>query len=334
MDRAYAQMAEQVIPFEVISEGTTKNGKRIQDKLGALAKGGYSAPDRILTNRVANGLHTKINELATKHNIPLTIDSVRAGMGGYTEGNTTSVSPNLSLIARGAPANTKMLLDVISRALDQDGGNVIRKPTVAELNDSRVKKNLVATFNTQGLKPEAALEFFKELSALTDANGHKIATGFTQTKHGIAIGDQFHGGDMKAAIEASEKEISEIMAKHKVEGMKLERMIIDTHLRATDGKGKDKSKFASDLTKHLHDLIENSEVEGEFDQVTDQGQILIDRARAGRDQMQKGKNSVNAKIKSRVDSDIDAARLRGSIDEKQHGLLRKQATDILSGAKK
>ena len=298
MDRAYATMAEQLIPIEVVSSGTSEEAKRIQDAIENLKTAGDPTPEKTITLHIADGLGKVVNDLAIKHGIKTTIENVEIGDGGYTEKGNVAVAPNIRITLRGNPSATFLLLETLSRAMDQDGGNVIRKPTMRELNDSRVQKNLILTIPTTGLNLAQRNKMFLDLSALKDANGKSFLTGFTEVEGGIAIGNQFYSGNYKKAIIDNKTNIDGILKNYGLSLnqsapvtsaiiQKFERGQASTKIEPLKIKVKNKEvvqpSFASDLYDYIKDRMTNLPLAGSspaFAQKTDFANNWIDKADA------------------------------------------------------
>jgi hypothetical protein len=295
MERAYAAMAQQLIPIEVVSGGTSEEAKRIQDAIQALQNAGDADAATTLTLHVADGLGNAINDLAIKHGIKATIENVDVGEGGYTENQQVNVAPNIRVTLRGKPTETFLVLETLSRAMDQDGGNVIRKPTMRELNDSRVNKNLILTIPTTGLDQAQRNKMFLDLSALKDANGNLFLTGFTEVEGGIAIGNQFYNGDYKKAISDNKTNIDGILKNYNQDTNKadLDIAIIQTFFRGQASTKIEPEKimvkkkevvrpsFASDLYDYIKNRMTDIPLAGSrpsFAQKTDFEKNWIDKA--------------------------------------------------------
>gem|GEM_PF-6324558 len=315
-DRAYAAMAKQEMPFEVVTSGTSPNAQRIQSKIEALRTAGDPDPVKSLTASVADGLGDTINDLSIKHGLDAFVDEINVRRGGYTEGGRAAISPNIVAILRGKPEDVRAVLDTVSRALDQDGGNIMRKPTVRELNDANVKKANVATFDTRSLGEPQREALFLELSALKDAKGETFMTGFTETSDGIAIGDQFYGGDFVAAMEQNRDAIAGILNRYQVPGVKMDRLVVDTFRRGTAPGKEAASPFAKDLADHLARKVTEAKAPGrQFPQATDTAALLTKGAEAKAAGVGALPKSRQIAVLSQLKSDVDAALLRGQIDE-------------------
>jgi proteasome lid subunit RPN8/RPN11 len=259
MDRAYESMASQDIPIEVVSAGSTPEAARIQNKIAELKNAGVTDADRVVTESVAAGMMSFFNETAEKHGVNVILDNVRTGLGGYSEKGSANKAPNMVLRLRGNVPEVRRVLEILSRSMDQDGGNIFRRPTIRELNDPKTKLNNVLTLDTQGLTPDQQWAFFSDLNKLKDAAGNSFLTGFTQTGEGMAIGDQFYTGDMVAAIDANKLKIAQVMRQHGVGGLRRERLIVDTFFRGTPAeKSYGKGGFVKDLTQQIQNQIESA----------------------------------------------------------------------------
>ena len=252
MDRAYEQMAAQDLPIEVVSAGTTPEADRIRRKIAELKESGVENPERVLTEAVASRLLDDINTAAETHGLNVVLDSVRTGLGGYSEGGSANTAPNMVLRLRGSTSDVRRVLEVLSRSMDQDGGNIFRRPTIRELNDPKTRLNNVFTFDTENLSPEQQKAFFEDLNGLRDAEGNAFLTGFTQAGSDMVIGDHFYSGDVLAAFNDNRTKIAQIMARHGVEGVGHEKLVVDTFRRGTPAeKGYAKNPFVKDLTKRV-----------------------------------------------------------------------------------
>lgn len=333
MDRAFAQMARQELPIEVVSGGTSDNAVRIQSKIAQLRDAGDTNAVATLTDTVADGLGDQINDFAEKHGLDITVDRVSRGSGGYEEGGNVAVSPNLRLTLRGNPQHVRVALEAMSRAMDQDGGNVMRKPTVRELNDVRVKKNTVLTFDTRHLSEPQRNALFGELSGLTDGAGKRILTGFTETSDGIAIGDQFYSGDMRVELANHKAALGVILGRYNVPQMRVDRLVIDTFTRGTPEVKQDANHaaFSSALRDHIISKIEGAPAPGApFPQATDARALLTGRTDRGITSLPTLNKTKATALKAKLGSDVDAAVLRGELDVD----AAKAIKELLSGTGK
>jgi hypothetical protein len=324
MDRAYAQMSPQIMPLEVVTQGTSPQAERVQSAIAALEESGDKNAVQTITYHVANGLHDKINELATKYNLDVTVDSVDVGEGGYTEGTQVNVAPNMRLILRGSPQDTRMVLEALSRSLDQDGGNIIRKPTVRELNDANVKKNVVLTLGTNHLEKADRNKLFLDLAALKDAEGNSFLTGFTETDQGAAIGDQFYGGNMEEALKLNADAFAKVIQKYGVQDYELAKGIVDMFFRGQKETAASRGDFQTELDQHIARRLAAKPGRGmQFPQVTDAAELWSQRAD---DLFRKlptlGTKTKQTEAKTKLKSDLEAAVLRGVIDEQTSDQLK------------
>ena len=324
MDRAYNQMARQIMPLEVVTQGTSPQAERVQGAIAALEESGDKEAVQTITYHVANGLHDKVNELATKHNLDVTVDSVDVGKGGYTEGDQVNVAPNMRIILRGSPADNKMVLEALSRSLDQDGGNIIRKPTVRELNDANVKKNFILTLGTGHLDKAARDKMFLDLAELKDAEGNSFLTGFTETDQGVAIGDQFYGGNMEEALKLNEAAFAKVIQDYGISDYELAKGIVDMFFRGQEETEASRGDFQTDLDTHIASRLAATPGRGvQFPQVTDAAELWSQRA----DDLFRKLPTLSTKTKQneakiKLKSDLEAAVLRGVIDEQTSDQLK------------
>jgi len=323
MDRAYNQMALQEMPFEVVTKGTSPAAALVQNRISSLYAGGDTNAVATMTDAVADGLGAAVNDIATRNGIDVTVSEIRRGQGGYTEGGAMNISPNILMLLRGAPAETRKVLDVISRALDQDGGNILRKPTIREMADVRVKKNTAVTFDTRGLNETQRDAFVVALSELRDRDNKPFLTGFTETSDGIAIGDQFYDGDMTAALVRNRDKLGQLVETYGVASYRRDSVIIETFSRGTPESKLAQTPFAKELTEYLQDRVRNAEpTPRTFPQIDDSAQTL--RARIAV-QLEASSGFAKTKRKAALDtlkSTVDAAWLRDEIDPSTHEALK------------
>ena len=278
MDRTYGEMARQVMPLEVVSSGTSVEAQAIQKKIADLQAGGDTNAAKTLTDWVADGLHDAINTFAEKHGLKVTADQVAVGEGGYTEAAQLNIAPNMRLVLRGDPAQTYQVLEALSRALDQDGGNIIRKPSVRELNDAQKVKNQVLTFDTTKLSQADRNSFFLEAAKLVDADGNPFLTGFTETETGLAVGNQFYSGDFEASIALNQQQLQALTAKYGIPKMGLEIAIIDTFYRGQDASKTTVSPFAKAIYGHIANRLSATPQAASFPQAVNFETLWRERA--------------------------------------------------------
>lgn len=331
MESAYAVLANQDLPIEVVSAGTTPEARAIQGAIERLRQEGVEDPVAAVTQTVADGLHEFLTQASDKHGLGVVVDRVSVGSGGYTENGVPSVSPNMVLRLRGAPESTKNLLEVLSRAMDQDGGNIIRRPTIRELNTPGIKLNNVITFRTAGMSKEQKTAFFMDLNALKDANGESFFTGFTETADGMAIGDQFYGGNMSTEAKAKRLEILRIIRKHGVPDYWTDTVIIETVYRSQpEPEGLREQPFAKDVMAEISRRIESAAKSAEpaaFPQTLDEEGRTLRRIEESRSVELSGKKSlVDYFVNARAA--IDTAVLRGVMDEARGEQLKGSLTEI------
>ena len=252
--------------------------KRIQQKIADLEAAGDTNAAKTLTDWVADGLHDVINTFAARHGLKVTADRVAVGEGAYTELAQLNVSPNMRIVLRGDPRETYQVLEALSRALDQDGGNIIRKPTIRELNDVQKVKNKVLTFDTTQLSQADRNSFFLEAAKLLDADGNPFLTGFTETEAGLAVGDQFYSGDFKAAIAMNQQQLQALTAKYNIPKMFLEEAIIDTFYRGQDPSKTTTSQFAKAIYGHIANKLSTTPQATSFPQAVDFETLWRNRA--------------------------------------------------------
>ena len=325
MDRAFAKMATQEMPVEVVTTGTSAYAKLIQNKLDEMTTAGIPKAAEVLTNTVADGLGDWLNDLSTLHNLDFTVDSVNVGFGAYSKGANVSTSPNFRMMMRGNPKHTRLVLEALSVAMDQDEGNIIRMPTVRELNDVNVKKNFFVTFDTRGFDAAKRDALFTDLHSIKDQDGNSFLTGFTETEEGMAIGDQFYRGDMEVQFDANKDKIDAAMKTHGVQDMSIRKLIVDTFRRAD--KPPAASRFASDVAKILHDKIAGASTSGSFPQRTEALPLLQKRASASISAADNLGKSARDQLFVDLNSAVDVALLLGQIDQKTGLSLKETLKD-------
>lgn len=317
MDRAYEQMARQEIPIEAVTSGTSANARAIQTRLEVLAQAGDINPALTLTAHIADGLGDAINDIATQEGVDVTVDEVHLGRGGYTEKGVASVSPNMRLVLRGPRNDVSTVLDAMSRAMDQDGGNIVRKPTVREMNDLKTRKNVFVTFDTRSLSNPQREAFFLELNKLEDSAGNSFITGFTETKDGsLAVGDQFYNGDMSAALRANETAIQNLMTKYNVGGLREERLMTEMFFRGAAETPASRSRFAQSIAQHILGRVASAapSTPSQFPQTLRIPTLLSQRTVKGLADIEGAAKTKAVKVLTKLKSDVDAALLRGQID--------------------
>ena len=324
-ERAYNEMARQQFPFEVGTDGVTTEAKIVQEKLKALAAGGDLTPERTIVESLADGLGKKVNDLASKHNIPVTVDEVHVAAGAYTMGEKVIISPHTRLVMRGRNEWTTAMRDIVSRALDQEAGNLMRHPTVRELNDPKVNLAHVFTFHTAALPAAARDAFFVGLSKLQDAQGKPFLTGFTEVTDGIAIGDQFYKGDILSAFKLRAPEIAALMVKHKVPGSRTEKLVIETYARGSPLGQAEKTAFAQELTSLLQDKVRQAApAQRQFPQMLDAVAYHQERIATGIARMATQSKTAAKETLTGINQGIDAALLRDQLTELQVEALKQR----------
>lgn len=214
----------QEIPIEVTTTGVAPEARRVQavvDKIGETA----------MTETIAKGLLSELKAALAAVKADIQITGIKTGQGGYEMGGKITVAPNIVLSIKGDTAQGKQIMDALSLAWDQEGGNVIRKATQAEIKSAKVNKNAAIHFDTSSLNGDQKKAFFTDLYQLKDADGDSFLTGYTETSEGMFIGDQWYVSETKnmvAEIENNLGAIKKIMKKHKVPNHAIEQIIIDT----------------------------------------------------------------------------------------------------------
>jgi hypothetical protein len=329
MESAYAKLANQDMPLEVVSAGTSPEARTIQDTIQRLRDSGVQQPEIAATQAVADGLHEFLTEAADRHGVDVTVDSVSVGNGGYTENGAPSVNPNMVMRLRGSPTETRNLLEILSRALDQDGGNIFRRPTIRELNTPTTKFNTVVTFKTEGMTTEQKTAFFMDLNGLKDSDGNSFFTGFTETADGMAIGDQFYGGDMAAQVDAKRLEILRILRKHKVADFWADSVIIETVSRnSPEPEGLRQQPFAAEIMDEVQRRLKSAAGNAPtFPQMLDEPNRAVRRLETGKTKEFSGKTALTRYfVEAR--SAVDAAMLRGIMDEAMGEQLKETLTEV------
>ena len=230
----YAKTEDQALPIKIVSAGTTKEARTIQSREQEIG-----AED--LTRSVAAGLMTDLQKVLDAESVPVTVRSVDVSLGGYLEGESANVAPNMVIGLRGDPAQTRSIMESLSVAWDQDGGNIIRRPTVEEFASGK-KLNKALVFKTGDMSAEAKSKLYEDLAKLKDENGETFLTGFTSTAEGMFIGDQFYGGNLSKEHRMNRKAIDKIAARHGVEEIQFGEFVIETYERPSEGDRQAKEK--------------------------------------------------------------------------------------------
>lgn len=234
MERAYTAMAMQEMPFEVATVGTGRTANAINSALATMEKAGDSQALARLTAHFANNLADELTGLATEHGIKLQVDSVKTDLGGFTmdDGSYTE-TPQITAVIRGNTGDTKYLMQVVNEAVEQQGGNLFRRPSVKELYDPAVEKQPVVSFETSQMTTAQRTAFVTDLAKIRDSKGNRIFTGYTPSENGVFIGGQFYDGDFAVAVDRHDAAIRGAMKKHGVSVMTVEDMIVPSY-RSSD----------------------------------------------------------------------------------------------------
>jgi len=234
MERAYTAMAMQEMPFEVATVGTGRTANAINSALATMEKAGDSQALARLTAHFANNLADELTGLATEHGMKLQVDSVKTDLGGFTmDDGTYTETPQITAVIRGNTADTKYLMQVVNEAVEQQGGNLFRRPSVKELYDPAVEKQPVVSFETSQMTTAQRTAFVTDLAKIRDSKGNRIFTGYTPSENGVFIGGQFYDGDFAVAVDRHDAAIRGAMKKHGVSVMTVEDMIVPSY-RSSD----------------------------------------------------------------------------------------------------
>ena len=329
----YAKTSSQSIPLEIVTQGQSRRAATVQRQEAALG-------DTVLTEAVASGLLGDLQRVADLHEVPIVVDEVKVGRGGYEENGNAAVAPNVVITLRGDPAHTGKVMEALSFSVDQDGGNLIRKPTIEELNNPKTELNNAIVFNTNHLQPDQLSAFFLDLAALKDKQGNSFLTGFTQTKDGMFIGDQFYGGDMVAEAAAQRPKIKQIMAKYGVVEDKSQTVVIETfhrlnrepaaqhvfHRHAREILG---NPFTRDLHRLLQDRVKNASQEkaGGLPQARQGTRRVMQRAQEAVER-EYGSAKNRSSVMDALLADVDLMLLRGEVDSDGAGALKGQVKEL------
>jgi hypothetical protein len=234
MERAYTAMAMQEMPFEVATVGTGRTATAINSALAAMKAAGDPDPLARMTAHYANNLADELTGLATEHGMKLQVDSVKTDLGGFTmdDGSYTE-TPQITAVIRGNTSDTKYLMQVVNEAVEQQGGNLFRRPSVKELYDPAVEKQPVVSFETSQMTTARRTAFVTDLAKIRDNKGDRIFTGYTPSENGVFIGGQFYNGDFAAAVRAALPALNATMKKHGVATYGVESMIVPSY-RSSD----------------------------------------------------------------------------------------------------
>ena len=234
MERAYTAMARQELPFEVATVGTGRTATAINSALQTMEQAGDTQSLARLTAHFANNLADELTGLATQHGIKLQVDSVKTDLGGFTmDDGVYTETPQITAIVRGDRGDTKYLMQVVNEAVEQQGGNIFRRPSAKELYDSAVEKQPVVSFETGQMTTAQRTAFVTDLAKIRDSNGNRIFTGYTPSDKGVFIGGQFYDGNFDQAVLNSKSAIKSVMAKHGISVFTSENMIVPSY-RSSD----------------------------------------------------------------------------------------------------
>ena len=229
IQETYNATADQSIPIEVTTDGTTPTARKIQD-IENIA--GVEAMTQAVADGFADGLQSIVDGLG----VDVSISGVVTGFGGFRlSSGEVQASPNISILLRGEPALNRTIMQALTKAYDQEGGNLIRRPTLQETMSGE-KFNTAIQFDTRHMSPDQVKEFYGELASLTDESGNPFLTGYTETPDGVFIGDHFYNGDMEAEIAVNADKIREIAAKYDIPEFAVEEVIVETYTRPENVK--------------------------------------------------------------------------------------------------
>jgi hypothetical protein len=234
MERAYTAMAMQEMPFEIATVGTGRTATAINSALAAMQAAGD--PDALarLTTHYANNLGDELTGLATQHGLKVQVDSVKTDLGGFTMDNGVyTETPQITAVLRGSPEDTRYAMQVVNEALEQQGGNLFRRPSVKELYDPAVQKQPVVSFETSQMTTAQRTAFVTDLAKIRDNKGDRIFTGYTPSEKGVFIGGQFYNGNFASAVRAAAPALNATMKKHGVATYGVENMIVPAY-RSSD----------------------------------------------------------------------------------------------------
>ena len=234
MERAYTAMARQEMPFEVATVGTGRTATAINSALQTMEQAGDTQSLARLTAHFANNLADELTGLATQHGIKLQVDSVKTDLGGFTmDDGIYTETPQITAVIRGDRGDTKYLMQVVNEAVEQQGGNIFRRPSAKELYDPAVEKQPVVSFETGQMTTAQRTAFVTDLAKIRDSNGNRIFTGYTPSDKGVFIGGQFYDGNFDQAVLNSKSAIKSVMAKHGISVFTSENMIVPSY-RSSD----------------------------------------------------------------------------------------------------
>ena len=234
MERAYTAMARQEMPFEVATVGTGRTATAINSAIATMEQAGDKQALARLTAHFANNLADELTGLATQHGIKLQVDSVKTDLGGFTMNDGVyTETPQITAVIRGDRGDTKYLMQVVNEAVEQQGGNIFRRPSAKELYDPAVEKQPVVSFETGQMTTAQRTAFVTDLAKIRDSNGNRIFTGYTPSDKGVFIGGQFYDGNFTQAVRNNQSAIQAVMAKHGISVFTSENMIVPSY-RSSD----------------------------------------------------------------------------------------------------
>lgn len=327
----YSKTFTQNLPFEVTTFGKSKEAQAVQAQEQAMGVND-------LTMSVAKDLGDQIQSIADNREVPILIEEVKVGHGGYTEDGVTVTSPNITIALRGDPKDTATVMVEISRALDQADGNVFRKPTLEEVNNGATLNEAVV-FNTQGFSQQQKADFFTDLSKLQDSDGDTFLTGFTDSKQGMFIADLYYKPDrLNTEVQNNLSAIQQIMDTHGVVGMQYDVMIADKYSRPDPENAVEFSKntartgFGRDiftLLKHKIKTAQGRKFDG-LPEILDREQRVIDQAyEASKGDYISTKQRDDAKAE--VKEGVDLMTIEGLLDKDGNKRLKEEINVMFEG---
>lgn len=321
--------SEQLIPIEVVTDGTSLDAKRVQaasNKVGAVA----------MTQAVADGLVDGLQRIFDGLGIDARINTIKTGRGAYlSQDGGVAVSPNLVIALTGDATATRVTMEALSRAWDQEEGNIIRKPTLEEVAQN-VPTGTAIEFDTRALSEEQRSAFYLDLSKLTDDDGNVIFTGYTETPGGMFIGDQYYKGDMDVQIQKNEKAIEKIMKDHNVPEYQLEAILYDTFKRS-DENPITRNPGSSELARNVMNFARR-QVSKAVEKVESQGAGPVDqkldlparsREKIGNQESLRS-TSKKEDFVSEMTTPVDIAVMNGDLTYKEGDVIKKELKRLIA----
>jgi hypothetical protein len=169
IEAAFASQARQLMPFEIQSEA---GGKLYKDTVNAAADKleaeGEAEPVRTLIERMLDSdFIGGFQKVFDRLGLPVVLRNIWSGEGSYLG----TLSPNLLMELSGPRWATTTLNMAVAEALEQTGGNLIRRPSLNETLAGVATTPVIKIPLPEGFTSAQIAELMTRLGKITDSNG-------------------------------------------------------------------------------------------------------------------------------------------------------------------